>query len=81
MCNRLKEVVLNIFKKLVAMCNRLSGHAKIEKIRKIQKKTKTRIPKKIAQGLFSKVNPAGSKLARRLTRRQTGVSNVSKCYL
>jgi len=72
---------MNIFKKLVAMCNRLKGQKKTDQIKRIQKKTKHRIPKKIAQGLFSKVNPAGSKLARRLKRRQQEISNVSKCYL
>ena len=72
---------MNIFKKLVAMCNNLNGESKTKAIKKAQKKTSHRIPKKIAQGLFSKINPAGTKLSRRINRRNKGLSNAPKCYM
>lgn len=79
MCNRLKEVAVNIFKKLVAMCNRLKGFAKVEAVKELNKKNNC-LNGKIKQGLYSEIRPAGSKLARRFKRRRDGISNTLKCY-
>jgi hypothetical protein len=80
MCNRLKEAIVNVFKKLVAMCNRLKGLAKVEVIKELNKKNNY-LNGKIRQGLYSEIRPAGSKLSRRFKRRRDGISNTLKCYM